>query len=73
MVLPPSSLIINMANLTDDEIEKLIKEVAKYPHLYIEKRGKLQRPTKEKKILEPDSKHYLNVEEWNGGERLNIS
>ena len=44
--------------IADDEIEKLIEEVAKHPHLYIVKRGDYKDQVKRKKILEPDIKHF---------------
>ena len=43
--------------IADDEIEKLIEEVAKYPHLYIVK-GDYKVQVKRKKFLEPDIKHF---------------
>ena len=45
--------------IADDEIEKLIEEVAKYPHLYIVKRGDYKDQVKRKKFLEPDIKHFF--------------
>ena len=42
--------IINMA-ITDDEIERLIEEAAKYPHLYIVKRGDYKDQVKRKNAV----------------------
>ena len=56
-----------MAALTDEEIEQLIGEVEKYPHLYILRRGDYKDALKKKNSWETISK-TMNLEGWNGGE-----